>query len=227
MSMSGTVWQRTVLCMMCGMEVRTKILANHFLNKHRITEGQVNRFCSIQLENHTPGVVVQQTLSHDVAKENKKTNKSEKLKLKKMFQDSLRDQYLNLDVFTKMLMDVSYEYHENRLGSTEEAEAAAQSHKETEIKENSEDKSDLKIRINLKEKRVMEKKSKKKVKETFHLHQCSVCNETFQTPAALTKHVKSEHGPPARRSRSRKNIKDTVKNHPIQMLGKNKRNKAS
>ena len=225
MTMSGT--QRTVLCMMCGVEVRTKILANHFLNKHSIAQAQVNRFCSIQLENPTPGVVVQQTLPLDVAEENKKTDKSEKLKLKQMFQDSLRDQYLNLDVFTKMLMDVSFEYHEKRLGSTEEAEEAVQSHKEMKTKENSEDKSDLKIRINLKEKRVMEKKSKKKVKETFHLHQCSVCNETFQTPAALAKHGKSEHGTAARRSSSRKKIRDTVKNHPIQMLGKSKRNKAS
>ena len=222
----GLAGLRCVHCLICGAEVRTKILANHLQNKHSVAPDQITKFCSIQLERQT-AKGLHQNSSPGIVKKDKKKDKSEKRKLKKRFQDSLRDQYLNLDVFTKMLMDVSFEYHEKRLSSPGEPEEVLKKEIKEEYDQHSSDKSDLKIRINLKEKKVMESNTKKTVKETFHLHQCSVCQETFKTKALLTKHSKAEHSVAARRSSRGNNIKDAVKNHPIQRLGKNKRSSAN
>merc|ERR1719219_1685992 len=106
---------------MCGLTIRTKILANHLENKHNIARDNIKRFCDIQFQNEDR-VLRQNIVQNSAVKKDKKKDKSEKRKLKKRFQDSLRDQYLNLDVFTKMLMDVSFEYHEKRLSSPGEPE---------------------------------------------------------------------------------------------------------
>jgi len=215
--------RRSVRCIMCGSTVRMKILANHLENKHSIAPANIKRFCSIQMENETKVLPQSSTPNHVKKSKDKKKDKSEKKKLKKRFQDSIRDQYLNLDVFTKMLMDVSFDYHEKRLSSPGESQQALQSEEVKPLNKTPGGNPDLKIRINLKEKKVMEPKSQKIATEIFHLHQCSHCKETFKSQSILKKHVKLDHSNKQRRSSVKKNMKDKIKNHPIQRLGRNKR----
>merc|ERR1719221_197910 len=169
---------RTIKCKMCGLTIRTKILGNHLENKHNIASDNIKKFCDIQFQNEDKALKLNINHTSTVKKDKKKV-KSEKLKLKKRFQDSLRDQYLNMDVFTKMLMDVSFEYHEKRLDSPGEPLAGKDQpsarDQTNSVNKQSGEKSDLKLRINLKEKKVIKNNSKKPVvKEVYHLHQCQV-----------------------------------------------------
>ena len=219
---------RTLRCMMCGLTIRTKILANHLENKHNIARDNVKKFCDIQFQNEDR-VLKQNIIQNATVKKDKKTVKSEKRKLKKRFQDSLRDQYLNLDVFTKMLMDVSFEYHEKRLDSPGEPsvrrEESFLSKEPNQVNKQSEEKSDLKLRINLKEKKVIQNNTNKSVKEIYHLHQCKACKETFKSESFLKKHFNKQHNNNLRKNQPKK-IKEVIKNHPIQKLRQNKRTKA-
>ena len=154
------------------------------------------------------------------------------MKLKKRFQDSLQDQKLNLDVFTKLLMNVSFEYHEKRVDSPgdplagRDALSSLSTGKTNTANQPSQEKSDLKLRINLKEKKVMPSTSKKAaVKEIYHLHQCKTCKETFKSESLLKKHVNSQHNNKLRKN-STKKIREVIKNHPIPRLRQNKRTKA-
>ena len=219
---------RTLKCLMCGLTIRTKILANHLENKHNIARDNIKRFCDIQFQNEDR-VLRQNIVQNSAVKKDKKKVKSEKSKLKKRFQDSLRDQYLNLDVFTKMLMDVSFEYHEKRLDSPEETQVRRDepplNEKPKAVNKQSEEKSDLKLRINLKEKKVMQNNAKKSVKEIYHLHQCKACKETFTSDSFLKKHFKKQHDNKLKKNQPKK-IREVILNHPIQKLRQNKRTKA-
>ena len=220
---------RTLKCKMCGLTIRTKILANHLENKHNVARDNINKFCDIQFQNENKALKLNIIQTSTVKKDKKKV-KSEKLKLKKRFQDSLRDQYLNMDVFTKMLMDVSFEYHEKRLDSPGEPQVRRDEpsaiDQKNPVNKQSGEKSDLKLRINLKEKKVIKNNTKKPVvKEIYHLHQCQVCKETFKSESLLKKHVNSQHNNKLRKNHSKK-IKEVIKNHPIQRLRQNKRTKA-
>ena len=215
---------RTLRCMMCGLTIRTKILANHLENKHNIARDNVKKFCDIQFQNEDR-VLKQNIIQNATVKKDKKTVKSEKRKLKKRFQDSLRDQYLNLDVFTKMLMDVSFEYHEKRVESAGDLPVRSEENKSNPVQKPSQEKSDLKLRINLKEKKVMQNNAKKSVKEIYHLHQCKACKETFRSDSFLKKHFKKQHNNKLKKNQPKK-IKEVILNHPIQKLRQNKRTKA-
>ena len=216
---------RSLKCLMCGLTIRTKILANHLENKHNIARDNIKKFCDIQFKNEDR-VLKQNIIQNSNVKKNVK---SEKLKLKKRFKDSLRDQYLNLDVFTKMLMDVSFEYHEKRLDSPGEPavgrDEPSLTEKQNPVGKQSEEKSDLKLRINLKEKKVIQNNTKKAVKEIYHLHQCKACKETFKSESFLKKHFNKQHNSKPRKNQPKK-VKEVIKNHPIQKLRQNKRTKA-
>lgn len=216
---------RTLKCLMCGLTIRTKILANHLENKHNIARDNIKKFCDIQFQNEDRALKRNIFETSSVKKDKKKV-KSEKLKLKKRFQDSLQDQKLNLDVFTKLLMDVSFEYHEKRVESAGDLPVRSEENKSNPVQKPSQEKSDLKLRINLKEKKVIASNTKKAtVKEIYHLHQCKACKETFKSESLLKKHFNSQHNNKVRKN-STKKIKEVIKNHPIQRLRQNKRTKA-
>ena len=226
--MNTMVGPRSLKCKMCGLTVRTKILANHLENKHNIARDNIKKFCEIQFQNEERALKRNFIQTSTVKKDDKKV-KSEKFKLKKRFQDSLQDQKLNLDVFTKLLMDVSFEYHEKRLDSPAEPPSPvrrASTDKTNPVNKPSEEKSDLKFRINLKEQKVIKSNTKKAtVKEIYHLHQCKACKETFKSESVLKKHFNTQHNNKVNKNPSKK-IREVIKNHPIQRLRQNKRTKA-
>merc|ERR1711874_899485 len=220
---------RTLKCKMCSLTIRTKILANHLENKHNIARDNLKKFCDIQFQNEDKALKLNISQTSTVKKDKKKV-KSEKLKLKKRFQNSLRDQYMNMDVFTKMLMDVSFEYHEKRLDSprepSERADESSAIDETNPVKKQAGEKSDLKLRINLKEKKVIKSNTKKTaVKEIYHLHQCKVCRETFKSESLLKKHCNNHHDNKLKKNHSKK-MKEVIENHPIQKLRQKKRTKA-
>ena len=70
---------RTLKCKMCGLTIRTKILANHLENKHNIARDNLKKFCDIQFQNEDKALKLQTS----TVKKDKKKVKSEKLQLKK------------------------------------------------------------------------------------------------------------------------------------------------
>ena len=101
---------------MCSKSVKIKLIANHLENVHKIEENLQN-FCRLQLKG-------QKKLKKALKKKEKKDScdkkykgkrQSEKDKLLGKFEKCLQNQYLDIDVFNKMLMDVSMKYHQGRI----------------------------------------------------------------------------------------------------------------
>ena len=74
---------------------------------------------------------------------------SEKTKLLGRFEKAMQEQYCNMDVFTKMLMDVSMQYHGKRLGEDITKNDNKPSRDDPALTPSS-----FKLKINLKEKKV-------------------------------------------------------------------------
>ena len=170
---------------MCSKNIRFRLLGNHLENVHKVEKQNLDVFCKMQIS----GL---RTIEKSIKKKEKKIQKglfgshrpSEKSKLMEQFQKCLQSEYLNIDVFNKMLIDVSMEYHQKRLikeaSNTKDVnhyDSIDKTLNET-LNDSRQGSGDLKLTINLKEgkviktpqptikKRVSKIKAEKKTKTT-------------------------------------------------------------
>merc|ERR1712189_167936 len=129
----------SVSCQLCSKNIRIRLLGNHLENQHKIEKQNLDVFCKKELSGST--------------------RISEKSKLMEQFQKCLQSEYLNIDVFNKMLIDVSMEYHQKRL-IKEASNTKDVNHYDSidktlnETLNDSKQGSDLKLTINLKDRTV-------------------------------------------------------------------------
>merc|ERR1712133_196127 len=168
---NGSRMFQKVECIMCSKSVKIKIIANHLENVHKIEENLQN-FCRLQLKG-------QKKLKK--ALKNKGKRQSEKDKLLGKFEKCLQNQYLDIDVFNKMLMDVSMKYHQGRI--TNEPIEYDDAMKTQDVKHSDKN---LKLTINLKEKKIVSKPNQEEIKEGKE-------NNTFQDRTNLKKKSALKH----------------------------------
>merc|ERR1712189_19514 len=129
----------SVSCQLCSKNIRIRLLGNHLENQHKIEKQNLDVFCKKELSGST--------------------RISEKSKLMEQFQKCLQSEYMNIDVFNKMLIDVSMEYHQKRL-IKEASNTKDVNHYDSidktlnETLNDSKQGSDLKLTINLKDRTV-------------------------------------------------------------------------
>ena len=133
--------------MMCSKTVKLRLLANHLENVHNIKEKKLKQFCKLHL--HGSKKFKEHLKKERKIEEQPRKRFSEKTQLLSRFQKSMQKQNLNMDVFTKMLMDVSMEYHGKRLGGDPRKENCIND--AVNVSSNT-----LKMKINLKEKKVID-----------------------------------------------------------------------
>ena len=133
--------------MMCSKTVKLRLLANHLENVHNIKEKKLKQFCKLHL--HGSKKFKEHLKKERKVEEQPRKRFSEKTQLLSRFQKSMQEQNLNMDVFTKMLMDVSMEYHGKRLGGDPREEKCIND--AVNVSSNT-----LKMKINLKEKKVID-----------------------------------------------------------------------
>ena len=158
--------QKSVECIMCSKSVKIRLIANHLANHHQIQENLQN-FCKLQLKG-------QKKLKKALKKKEKETScwksskgkrQSEKEKLLHKFEKCLQEQYLDIDVFNKMLMDVSFSYHKSRVTNKPmDYDDAIDMNMSESIEKKSSD-NNLKLTINLKERKVISKTNPEDLQE--------------------------------------------------------------
>ncbi len=81
--------------------------------------------------------------------------------MKKRLEDAIKDQYFSMDVFSKLLMDVSRDYHTSKINrGIEEQEVEKTFHDASVLNESSADyKGDLKFKINVSSQKVQKLES--------------------------------------------------------------------
>ena len=85
----------------------------------------------------------------------------ERSSLKKRFEEAIKDQYFSMDVFSKLLMDVSRDYHTSKINrGIEEQEVEKTFHDASVLNDSSADyKGDLKFKINVSSQKVQKLES--------------------------------------------------------------------
>ena len=168
--------RRAVTCVMCTRTIKIKLLANHLSNVHRVEADNLENFCKLQLFGY-------KTLTKVLKKkQNKKSSKkqlkvakniSEKGRLQSKFERSIREQFFSMDVFSKMLMDVSREYHESRVtGGDMDDDVINRSLEAAKLEDSTEGEHNtssgtLNFRINLKEQRMTQAPLNKSMEESI------------------------------------------------------------
>ena len=154
----------SVSCQLCSKNIRIRLLGNHLENVHKIEKQNLDVFCKMQLSGLRK---IEKSIRKKEKKMKKKIQKelsgstriSEKSKLMEQFQKCLQSEYMNIDVFNKMLIDVSMEYHQKRL-IKEASNTKEVNHYDSIDKtlnktlNDSKQGSDLKLTINLKDRTV-------------------------------------------------------------------------
>lgn len=85
----------------------------------------------------------------------------ERSSLKKRFEDAIKDQYFSMDVFSKLLMDVSRDYHTSKINrGIEDQDVEKTFHDASVLNDSSADyKGDLKFKINVSSQKVQKLES--------------------------------------------------------------------
>lgn len=140
--------KESLACMLCAKTVKLRILANHLQNVHNIEDSKLKQMCKLHL--YGCKKFKKHLKKKEQLTEGSRKRFSERTKLLSRFEKAMQEQYCNMDVFTKMLMDVSMQYHGKRLGEdTTKDENKLSSGDDLQLTPSS-----FKLKINLKEKKV-------------------------------------------------------------------------
>ena len=158
MSLSSS---KMVECIMCAKYLRVKLLGNHLMNQHKITHDRVAMVAKMHINKKIKKVVKKQMLTKKLKMKNCYKKPMERSSLKKRFEDAIKDQYFSMDVFSKLLMDVSRDYHTSKINrGIEEQEVEKTFHDASVLNESSADyKGDLKFKINVSSQKVQKLES--------------------------------------------------------------------
>merc|ERR1712133_225935 len=179
---NGSRMFQKVECIMCSKSVKIKLIANHLENVHKIEENLQN-FCRLQLKGQKKlkKALKKKERKDSCEKKYKGKRQSEKDKLLGKFEKCLQNQYLDIDVFNKMLMNVSMKYHKGRIKN--EPIEYDDAMKTQDVKHSDKN---LKLTINLKDKKIVSKPNQEEIKEGKE-------NNTFQDRTNLKKKSALKH----------------------------------
>lgn len=148
MSLSSS---KMVECFMCAKDLRVKLLGNHLMNQHKVEYHKVGMVARMHINKKFKKVIKKQSGSKKLKMKNCHKKPMERSSLKKRFEDAIRDQYLSMDVFSKLLMDVSRDYHSSKINRGIENQQIEKTFNDASILNESytDYKGDLKFKINV------------------------------------------------------------------------------
>merc|ERR1712126_710801 len=110
--------QKSVQCMMCPKNLKVRLIANHLQNIHKIEQKSVLLFSKLQLKGYKKfNKVLKKKEKKSSCQRLKEKRLSERTKLLNKFETCIQNQYLNEDLFSKLLLDVSLKYHQRRIAN--------------------------------------------------------------------------------------------------------------
>ena len=141
---------KMVDCIMCARTLRVKILGNHLMNQHKVGRDEVAIVASMHLDKKCKKATKKLLKGTQKKLKVKNCHKKpmERSSLKKRFEDAIRGQYLNMDIFSKLLMDVSRDYHMSKINRGIEDQEIDKTFNDASIV-NADYQGDLKFRINV------------------------------------------------------------------------------
>merc|ERR1712133_251764 len=158
--------QKSVQCIMCPKSLKVRLIANHLQNIHKIEQKRVLLFSKLQLKGYKKlNKVLQKKEKKSSCQRLKEKRQSERTKLLNKFETCIQNQYLNEDLFSKLLLDVSLKYHQRRIANKPVDYDDIKPQEEKKDKSENQDKN-LSLIINLKEKRVLTKQKKENVEKS-------------------------------------------------------------
>lgn len=165
-------------CIMCARNLRVRILGNHLLNQHKVGQDQVGLLATMHLDKKCKKVAKKLMVTEEKIKVKMCHKKPMKrASLKKLFESSISRQTFNMDVFSKLLMDVSREYHTSNINREIEETLNDAS------VDNGDYKGDLKFRINV---------SSQKIEKSTSNNTSSLLGELSTTEKKLSTSTLSE-----------------------------------
>ena len=141
---------------MCEKILRVKLLGNHLMNQHNVSATQVGTVARMHLNKKIKKVVKKQSASNKLKIKNCHKKPMERSSLKKRFEDAIQEQYFSMDVFSKLLMDVSRDYHSSKFNRGIEDEQIEKTFNDASIlnESNAEYRGDLRFKINVSSQKV-------------------------------------------------------------------------
>ena len=126
------------------------------MNQHKVDREQVGVVAKMHLNKKCMKVVKKQMGTKKLKIKNCHKKPMERSSLKKRFEDAIRDQYFSMDVFSKLLMDVSRDYHASKINRGIEDQEIDKTFNDASIlnESNSDYKGDLKFKINVSSQKV-------------------------------------------------------------------------
>ena len=148
-------------CIMCAKNLRVRLLGNHLENQHNIEHSRVGLVARMHVNKKIKKVVKKQMLPKKLKMKNCHKKPMERSSLKKRFEDAIKDQYFSMDVFSKLLMDVSRDYHTSKINrGIEDQDVEKTFHDASVLNDSSADyKGDLKFKINVSSQKVQKLES--------------------------------------------------------------------
>ena len=141
---------------MCEKILRVKLLGNHLMNQHNVSATQVGTVARMHLNKKIKKVVKKQSASKKLKIKNCHKKPMERSSLKKRFEDAIQEQYFSMDVFSKLLMDVSRDYHSSKFNRGIEDEQIEKTFNDASIlnESNADYRGDLRFKINVSSQKV-------------------------------------------------------------------------
>ena len=108
---------KIVDCIMCARTLRVKILGNHLMNQHKVGRDQVGTVATMHLDKKCKKAAKKLLKGTEEKFKVKNCHKKpmQRSSLKKRFEDAISSQYFDMDIFSKLLMDVSRDYHMSKI----------------------------------------------------------------------------------------------------------------
>ena len=141
---------------MCEKILRVKLLGNHLMNQHNVSATQVGTVARMHLNKKIKKVVKKQSASKKLKIKNCHKKPMERSSLKKRFEDAIQEQYFSMDVFSKLLMDVSRDYHSSKINRGIEDEQIEKTFNDASIlnESHADYRGDLRFKINVSSQKV-------------------------------------------------------------------------
>ena len=108
---------KIVDCIMCARTLRVKILGNHLMNQHKVGRDQVGTVATMHLDKKCKKAAKKLLKGTEEKFKVKNCHKKpmQRSSLKKRFEDAISSQFFDMDIFSKLLMDVSRDYHMSKI----------------------------------------------------------------------------------------------------------------
>ena len=126
------------------------------MNQHDVKKDQVGKVARIHLNKKIKKIVKKQCGSKKLKIKNCHKKPMERSSLKKRFEDAIQEQYFSMDVFSKLLMDVSRDYHSSKINRGIEDEQIEKTFNDASIlnESHADYRGDLRFKINVSSQKV-------------------------------------------------------------------------